>query len=97
MVGLPQRSAPNCGHKTNVWSVRKTVSALIGRLVAKLLLDVGVNRRQDKKLADCQADCHAGGLRRILVNRTDTRELDLNTGWTLVSLYEHLDSALENC
>jgi hypothetical protein len=23
--------------------------------------------------------------------------IDLNTEWTLVGLYEHLDSALENC
>ena len=46
---------------------------------------------------DCQLDCHAGGLWRILLNRTETTGLDLNTERTLVHLYEHLAGALDNC
>lgn len=53
--------------------------------------------KNPQETGDCQLDCHAGGLWRILLNRTETTALDLNTEWTLVSLYEHLDSALENC
>jgi hypothetical protein len=60
-----------------------------------LLIMAAVSKPQ--KNGDCQLDCHAGGLWRILLNRIGTIGLDLNTEWTLVGLYEHLDSALENC
>jgi hypothetical protein len=80
-----------------VLSLNKTVSAYFCPSGGK---NDGLSEhfaQRQPKLVDCQLDCQSGGLRRILVNRTETASPILNTKWTLADLYEHSVGALENC